>query len=622
MDYEANLRARKPVLEPWTQIQNYYHTPYETFKTYLTVPSSYDSSSEEGRDQVRLYIQKYVNINNVHVMPQVFMILLSGGPGLEGEDQEPAVARLLSHFSSLALVCYTIDPRGVGKSSKFIPDGHKLDGLCRDDLNLIIKEGPFAITDLSIHTAALDAGMLAIALQATPEWQPSSRLIIQGSSYGAAVAHQSIKVLPFLYDGGFIEMVPQVRGLSAPGLIGLAEHCGLDPFCRSFFPSQGSIWEEVRAAIKDIIGAKANECVRTFVNYFDRDYFRRTIPMDRRVLLSLVFRETMGAKRLSTGFRPAQLLLPFLRITSECRLSREDYIRQVLKPLEPYIRRGQPINVVWTMGSSSQMNHLANGILILDLEYYAGIPKADPLSPAYEDMSISLASKLHYDKNYRLLAPHLTGYRFTDTRPLRTPRTRLLISNSRLDFNTGYRQAWELYSSLEAPEKYWLLLEHRHHESTWTTCHAQVIGYLMGLDEGAMGPRREADLDECLRRANEEERLDWSFSGVPSLAALWTFLDKRGAPSAWISPETIPSVAIGSKATRSIPPTASEVPLGPTATIEPPGIIMGNRSVLWGTAALILTILIVSSLLLVTAYWRSKRQREDVSKTQSAVIDA
>lgn len=604
MDYEPNLRARKPVLDSWTRVSNYHNAPYDTFKTYLTVPSSYDSPSRGDKDKVRLYIQKYVR--NVKVVPQVFMIFLSGGPGLEGEDQEPSVARLLSHFSSHPIACYTVDPRGVGKSSKFIPDGQKM-GNIRDKLERIISEGPFAITDLSIHTAALDAGMLAIALQATPEWRPGARLVIQGSSYGAAVAHQSIKALPSLYDGGFIEMVPQLKGLSAPGLVGLAEHCASDPFCRSYFPSRSSVWEEVRAAIRNIIEAKANECIRAFADYFDRDYFRKTIRVDRRVLLSLVFRETMGAKRLSAGFRPAQLLLPFLKITNECRLSREDYIQRVLTPLEPYIRRGAPINAVWTMGSSGQMNHLVNTVLILDLEYYAGIPKTDPLSPTHDDMSISLASKTNYDKGYRLLAPHLAGYRFTDTRPLRTARTRLLLSNSRLDLNTGYRQAWELYSFLEAPEKYWLLLEHRHHESTWTTCHAQVLGYLMGL-EGATRPRT-SDLDECLRQVNEKEKLDWSFSSIPSLAALWSFLEKKETSNnAWITPpDAIPGATIGSQATGSLSLIAPEVPFGPEKIIEKPSLIRENQSFIWGTAALIITILIVLSILLAVPYLRRKR---------------
>ena len=559
-NYRALLESLNPevswkrCIEVYCKLKN-----YSSYYTKIGVPSDYGNPHSK---RIEIQVQKFHHFKNVN--PKIHVITLAGGPGAAGRSTDGTVQYLLEQFPNDQIAVYTIDHRGLSDSACIIKGCLPWREI-RSHLPSITKNSPFPITHLTVHNAALDAAMLALAVKSA---DPSGRLIVYGASYGAALAHQAVKLVPDLFYSAVIESVPFLKGTSTDTFMGLAEHCALDNICRN--KVGGDVWKEIQRAVRTIANLE-NKCSKILADQLDEIY-RKTDYEGRIILLSMLlnplFINSYGNRNVN--FHSAQLIVPFLKITSDC-ISPKEYKDHVFKPLSKYFSSAL-INDIQNSQRSFEndakyldthklcLNTFVNTVILIDMYYYAGVPK---IPKDITDFSGNLGYITDYNRRYNLLAPYLAGATPTDTRPLITKHTRIYIAHSRMDHQTSYPPAYDLYQSIDAPVKVWFFLENRGHVKLYGDCFQRLLGEILGLT-GA-----DESLLYCIKETNRKEALDWAFSHDTNLSALWKYVKTAsGHVPASLQVKNVPNFTRGSSSTRTLSPVPADI--RPSSPILPP----------------------------------------------------
>jgi hypothetical protein len=115
------------------------------------------------------------------------------------------------------------------------------------------------------------------------------------------------------------------------------------------------------------------------------------------------------------------------------------------------------------------------------------------------------------------LEPYLKDRRLIGQHPLKTTRTTVNAVSSRIDLHTPYHPAWRFFERIEAPEKNWLLYEHRAHGNFDHECLIKLL--LMPIYGIA-----EFDFEMCVSK--ESKSHDWSSSKL-CLHDFWELVQRE-----------------------------------------------------------------------------------------------
>lgn len=562
LDYEPDLRELEPHVT-WKDCSGHCVLgSLESRKGVIIVPSNYDDPA----DSQDLKVTFWRFTSSREIVPTIHLFLLAGGPGNSGRAEDGVAKALVKFFGPYGLAVYLLDPRGLGESSPFLRgyEGASVTPLRHE----IIRSGPFPVAHLTARNSALDVGMITIALQKEPDYDPTSTWHISGGSYGALLANQAVLLAPNLFASVYLTGVPRMRGSPLPSGRGIAENCALNDYCRE--QAGGNVWEDVQRSIKSALHPETNACTRALSSVINK--YSESTTEHRHILLTYLFRDLMHGR--STGFKDtfvqqSQVIFLFLRATSDC-VDPGSYVKEVLVPMLVHLRkdyltggakelaRGAEEALEKSQSRTAQLfDRFVNTIGILDIEFYSGPPR--PTRPNDYDLHDDVVLAHAYAGRYEAYKEYLREMVHTVNVPLCTNTTRVFVEQGRMDLHTTYQSTKDAFDSMVAPEKTWYLVDSLGHQTIMDGCWFQRMGTFLGFT-GQSSP------EACLAHLNEHKKSDWTFETNPELARWWKYIRKTG-PAAPAAQQVLPVpnyVHVRTPASQ-IPPDVSP-PLPPPAT--------------------------------------------------------
>lgn len=507
----------------------------ESRRGTLIVPSSYEGATSSKN--VKITFWRFTS--SPDMVPKIHLFVLAGGPGHSGRVEDPKAKALIKFFGPSGLAVYLIDPRGLGQSSPFMKghEGPSIVGLVPE----ITQTGPFPVAHLTARNTALDVGMIIVALQQEPDYNPDSTWHVFGGSYGALLANQVVFLNPNLLDSVYMTGLPRMRDSKRPSGRGVSENCALDAYCRE--QMGGNVWKDFRKSIENVLHPETNECTQAFSKVIDR-YSGSGIE-DRQILLAYLFRDLIYGR--STSFngnfaQQTQLILLFLRVTSDC-VNPDTYVKEVLAPMTIHLQRAyltsearkyaktvEELLEEDSSQGSSKLDGFVNTIGILDIEFYSGPPRL--LKSNENDLHDDIVLSHAYARRYDAYKEYLKDMEHTLNVPLRTGKTRVFLEQGRLDLHTTYQPTKDAFDRMVAPEKTWYMLDSMGHRVVINDCWFQRIGTFLGFI-GQEPPER------CIAHLNEFKKSNWKFEGHPKLGEWWKYVRKSG-PASPIAQQVLP----------------------------------------------------------------------------------
>jgi len=446
------------------------------------------------------------------------IILLAGGPGGYGAG----CASLIRYFLIIDIAVYYVEHRGLEGSGLFYegPNDHL------DKLGEITANAPFPLKDLTLHNAALDVGMAALAIRSSS--RPDFKLSVYGFSYGANWARQTVAMLPNLFDnmiaGGFGEFA----GATHDGLKALCDHCQQDEFCSSKLGPD--VEYAINAAVKKIIDPNPNDCVKAMLKLHG-------VKLDAEHpiagLSKLLYPLLCDPEFVGNSIKAPQIGLAFLKAAADCAAP-ISFIDNVLVPLEQYMKAAIVTRSVSLI--SKKFNYFVNEIVNLDYS---------PSKGGYDqDSGRKETNRLHAHHLYldklnmsfaRRLYPWLYDMKLTFQRPVNTSKTKVFIMGSIMDVQTPPMTSWKVFQQTQAPTKHWFLFKNNGHDGY----NGPVLNSILGEVIRGVSP----DYSSGLQSMDTKIKLDWSMKGVPALEKIWDYVEKSVAAESDISADreaTIP----------------------------------------------------------------------------------
>ena len=507
-DYEKVLRDLAPRIK-WMECSSSQCklSDFDSRKGIVAVPGDYDHPDKT----FDLTFQRFTRNTKP---PMRHVIVLAGGPGESGRSVEDKVKTILNGLADHPIACYTVDHRGLGESGPFLA-GKKYKDV-RNSFESFFSNTPFPVKNLRTHDAALDVGMLAMAIQNEGDFPAQSTLHLIGGSYGATWANQVISLMPNLFNSVYLSAMPRLRNTIVGSGIGIAENCSLDDECRKRIG--GKVSEEYRIAIKNVAKYTTNECTKALGDCIPK--YKETDDAGRLTLLAVSFEDLMNNSFfLGEDNKASQLLLPFIKATSDCT-DVAGYKRDVIGVMKKHMKLSVDQSSLdesqeKSLGKHSKLDKMVNSVGFIDLLFYNGPPNLHP--PGNDDLFDDLAVPYSYLRLYNELKPHLANMKFTEHHPLTSTKTRVWLEMGRMDLITDYVQAWDTFEKINAPEKAWILINSQGHGFSDDTClHTRLAEF---LDIPAKGAGKK-----CVALVNSVYKLDWSFKNSPAYAKIWDYV--------------------------------------------------------------------------------------------------
>lgn len=495
---------------------------FDSKKGTILVPSSYDGAHNSRSFHVTFWRFKLSSAK-----PKMHLLMLAGGPGSLGRSMDFEAEEYLQKFGAQGLVVYLVDHRGLGESGAFFKEQHEFAEIkfARE----IAKEGPFPLDHLTVHNAALDVSMIALAAQKELDVDGEGTWHVFGGSYGAQLANQVIRLTPNMYDSVYMASLPRMRNAILPTGRGLAENCALNKFCRNKLG--GNVWRDFQESIKNVVNYQTNQCTEAFSRIIES--YREVDEEARLGLLVGVFRDFIYDNTTvvkGSWAMESQVMLLFLRATSDC-VDPDSYVEQVLSPIKPHLvqaflddkvyqergaKGGSPTRE--DNAANDALDDIVNGIIFLDKEYHSGPPKYT--APGTYDLFSNIAIPRVYNRYYKAFQEHLKGMQFSLNLPLQSRKTRVFVEQGRMDLQTTYLPSWNAFEGIVAPEKTWYLFDSMGHTTLFGDSGIQRVGQFLGLPGYSFS---ESDVRDYNRLD-----YDWKLKKVPEVTTLWKFIRNAG----------------------------------------------------------------------------------------------
>lgn len=580
MKWEEQLEARVADIQ-WSKTEKHRTGGFIRESGFLTVPASYFSPS---KGTIKVHIYRYRVPDKV---PDCHVILLSGGPGCYNTGwKKYARERIPSHGGRLA--AYIVDHRGLGKSAPFpLPGDLSLQAFLK-----AASSGSFSIKDLTLENAALDVALLGMTIKKDGLWKPTSRLSIYGGSYGARLAHHTVQLAPTTFKSVLLGSVPKLRGItSRRHMLGLAEVCEADEFCRSKMGND--VYSFMKDAARKLANENHNSCTKLFHEQVEWGPLDFATNIGEKVAsigqkFRLIIRGDVPDYPNSPDFRSAQILLPFLKATMECKDPTE-YRQKVLIPMMKAVNSKGSAILTW---KGLKLNPTVYGAIALD----ARVQDFRVIRPTPPDNA-----ELHYADDpmtmigFSVLMGLLKDRRLSAERPLVSPVTEVYVLHGKMDFVTTYEPAWELFNKMKTPFKLWSLSDHDGHNGGISRCDQRIekfAYYGEKLDE--------KDHEPWVRKRDMAGKPSWKFEKYPDFARMWDCVSN-------------------SSSTASSVPTKSSVPSFKILHSTGPFVMPEDQfSITWPTVIVGLGLLGIVLYAGITIY-RKKRQSRDSTETETEV---
>ncbi|PJF17374.1 hypothetical protein PSACC_02860 [Paramicrosporidium saccamoebae] len=550
-------------------------TKYVVHEGTVSVPSSYERGV--AATPIPLYVQKFTTSKGV--TPIYHLIFMAGGPGGNLRDYDALLATFLNRYASMA--CYTYDQRGVGKSALISNlDSRQL----LERINEVAQKAPFPLKDLTMTNDALDVGMLTAAIRASPDWSPTAKLILFGSSYGGQLAHHVVEQLPNTYDHVFALMPYRLGETgSASSYLGVLEACDTDVECRRRMG--GNVKLVMEEALRNIANPKYNECTAMLHASLKRplgDASQGTFMLD--FINMFVGMITNKAPQLANvkDLDSIQVIMAMIKATNDCRVP-SAYKEQVLKAMAPYTSSStnQGIQV---HSDQSDVNILVNTMVTLDTNFDF-VKKGKPSKPSsYLDLAPDVIYPFNYYPFFERLKSHLGQAQRSVVKPIDTPRTAVHIANGSIDMITTPHHAYARFQAAKAPVKSWVLFKNGNHDLVWGR---HAMQWFQAAIEGYSFDHLESEI------AAAAPVLDWTFSAHPQFAPIWNQVRVGEDPGRSLK-ESLPAFAYYNK------------------DGKPENFIYWRRPSFWVMVGSGLCLAIVSVALV--TFWAVKKRRRPAAK--------
>lgn len=509
-DRENELSALNPTIR-WVGPTGDTCLDYVVTTGTVNVPSSYQHPKGK-RFNVGL---RRVTLRSS--TPTAHMIFIGGGPGASVKMFLPLAEQLIQATHG-DLAVYMIDHRGMETSGSFV-NGINDWELVKADLKNMVQNSPMDISDLTIENAALDIGMLALALKRS-SWTANSKLALYGYSYGSMLGQHVVELLPQLFDGATLGGMMNIGPLSQFSFNGILEHCLLDDVCRERMG--GNLKETFPKMVADISNPKFNECTRILHDALKID--PNGTQGERVVRLGWILQ--------SISIHQTTTILPTVKATYDC-IDPKKYAHLVVDLL-----RMDKLNPT---GYITGLDPIVNTVVLLSV-YGQDYRNDSFITPAnLADLHPAHALRgIFYDR-FKILEPYLKNRRLIGQNPLKTTKTIVNVASSRLDIRTPYHPAWHFFERIEASKKNWLLYEHRTHDGYTGVCMTKFI--LMSIyDIG------EFDYDQCIR--DEPDPHNWSRNNA-LMSTFWEYV--KSEPKSEYKRPAVPTSIINGRGTKPMP---------------------------------------------------------------------
>ncbi|PJF18342.1 hypothetical protein PSACC_01830 [Paramicrosporidium saccamoebae] len=503
VDWEHKLRDLNPTIRWESSCSDKFcaSTDLSTKRGYVKVPSNYTTNGKTfdvGFQQVTVPGSK----------PWIHVLYLAGGPGGYGADEMDS-ANMWTEICDGDVAGYAVDHRGLGTSGEFASASYRWSDM-KGNLQKHLSSGPFDAQDVTLENAALDVGMISLAIKMGPGWTERSRIVLHGFSYGSEWAHHSASRLPNLYNSVIMGGISTVHKNRNTSLQGIAENCAMDAFCRS--KMGGAVEKNYRQAVRNMIDPSYNECTELFHNVFD---ITGTGQGEKVRELSFILMDLiMGNHERfpnSREYRSVMAILPIVKATSDCT-DLDEYRRKVIEPLEKYIN---PVYKKTSWAGGDDSNTLVNTLVLLSYDYCFESVAPPSVSSSYDDLYPSEAYKQLYHWRYEALQQAQKNLTCTLGSPVVSSTTEFAFAQSRMDLNTPYYPGWELYNEIKVPRKHWLLFQNRGHDGYMGECMAALVLQML------YPAGHTFDYKTCMAAEDAERKLDWTLKNAPDFQDIW-----------------------------------------------------------------------------------------------------
>ncbi len=471
----------------------------------IRVFSNYDNL-DDGRS-FDLAIWQYVQVIGPPI--EAHILFLEGGPGgYNGIEAKYFAA--LTFGSGHNAAFYRIDHRGLGGSGEFVDNNWIYKYFPWTDFKKFKYQGPFPVKDLTIYNAAIDLGMIAHAIRSF--YGSSSRVLLEGFSYGAALGYTAVRLLPRVFDvarmGGTPGETPSA-GLETlvEDLSGLLRHCQSDSFCNAKLDG------DPKKAYEQGILALIEPKTICATHFHQTIYDQHPMAGDRKeriARLAYTLRNLTNSKfsdvmSMVHGAQPTPpFLLAFLAGSAQCK----DFqlYKSILDKIAPVLIQ------------SSGPDPSSRGILNSEFVYWVVI-----FSMSSSNCTGSEIIDIHESRldiyYWRLWEEYGSVYMDEMQRPpeseLETDTTFMVIATSDFDLNTTASAGVAVYNNIDAKKRL-LSFKNHTHDSYINVCSIRLWKSLI------YSVPMETDLDACIAAVNAEPVVDWTMKSLhPDLRSVW-----------------------------------------------------------------------------------------------------
>lgn len=458
----------------------------------LMVPASYDDVRGE---HMTVYIERFrppTRATTTRPKGRHHMILLSGGPGQSGalwrHELPPLLGRIPTPLQA-GLLFYTVDVRGVGKSSRLY-DVH-------DREWRRFFDPPHDPARYSVSNAARDIALLGRLVQKDPD----DKLSLLGVSFGGFLAARTVAMHPTLFDWLLMDSPSMTAGrFSAANDEGFWKNCRDDRHCRRMI---GSVPAIRRAYHRVATGRRRNPCVRMIERRGGIDDW----------LWPLLRGEVSDAGRPT--LHPSMLAVPLILHLYRCPC--ELYFGRVIVPHVNRIRDQGRIAVAERKDGEDEafaINQFYNSyILISELMKYPEQP--DDCAGASHTATLTNQCNIwqRYYPDYLALQDHRYVPDQWRDNPVNSGRTRVVVLAGGMDLVTPSRLAMRWLRTVRARQK---ILLHWNTRGHVVTPDASCLSHLFAAVFAPEARERKGHLRRlarCMERTQKTIRLDWRFGG-------------------------------------------------------------------------------------------------------------
>ncbi|PJF18362.1 Proteinase (Secreted protein) [Paramicrosporidium saccamoebae] len=466
----------------------------------LQVPSNY-LDPEGGSFTLTFY--RYTQHNQA---PRSHLIFLAGGPGGPGLDHRRN-ATSISKMTDGEVATYLIDHRGLGESGQFTEAGSSWETETAN-LKSTFANKKFDEKDLQLEPAALDVAMVGLALKRT---NPTDRLSIYGTSYGALWAHETVRFAPDLFYSAVLEGMPALEEVAERhSFRDILEHCRLDPFCRSKMGSD--VLDSFPKMVGQLGNPETNKCVK--ILHHKLGIFGKTTE-ERVQRITGFFREfVILPPSAATAYANVQVLLPIVKATIDC-INVGDYLSRVVPLLQGISCPDLQNAFKSTATSDYDINFFVGGIV--QSGYYVPSTGSSNINPP------DLHPYYYPDYVYHLPFCRycLVGRNRNSPMPLVTKKTAVYFLQGLLDVQTPFSLAKKVFDSTEAPLKVFLPVNNRGHGNFGLGRTEYIVAAVYGDSVSTA--------QNLIEESAESQPMKWEFAeqGNP-FSQIWTMV--RNAP--------------------------------------------------------------------------------------------